>query len=348
MVENGIKEKGEEESAFSIARKSLRAILAGAYERTDVNALVKVCHALAVPYVRRRLSGDVVLKRTLELNVGDFAYDCLADLFAFADSGDFPHFRAYFAAYPPARLTDAEVLVHLRRLVFSHVNQGLFRLYNEVDPSLGKIIRNIKLALQQFDSLVLIERFGVPCLAPADADRMLQNRSPEIEELEAGLRGYLRGKDNIPFMLGKLALYLLETHDIARVVPLTHVAIVFRSIYTTQYPDETPVSVEENVDSNDLQEVVRETVEEVRKRMTLQYVKKKKIQPRLLDIYFIVIEERLRLTHSGDGVEKGLKELLGRHLDGMTASEYRTKHRSKLEYLSRLTGKELARKLNSK
>ncbi|MCL5020424.1 MAG: hypothetical protein M1339_01915 [Bacteroidetes bacterium] len=334
---------------MAIARGSLRAILDGACEHTSVNSLVKVCHALAVPYVRRRLSGDVVLRRTLELNIGDLSYDCLADLFAFADSGEFPHFQAYFAAYPPDMLSDQEVLVHLRRLVFSHVNQGIFRVYNEVDPSLGKIIRNIKLALQQFDSLVLIERFGVPCLAPAEGDRMLQNRNLEIEEVEAGLRGYIRGRDNIPYMLGKLALFLHETYDVCRVVPLTHAAIVFRSIYTTNAGDDAYASsVEENVDVSNLKEVVREAVEEVRKRMSPQYLRKKKMHPSLLDVYFKVIEERMRLTFSGDGSEKGLKELLGLHLDGMTDNEYKANHRSRLEYLSRLTGEEVARKLKMK
>ncbi len=349
MDGNGSKEIGEDKTLMRIARSSVRSILNGTYESAEINALVKVCHALAVPYVRRRLSGDVVLRRTLELNIGDFAFDCLADLFAFAASGEFPHFQAYFAAYPPEGLTDEEVLVHLRRLVFSHVNQGIFRLYNEVDPSLGKVIRNIKLALQQFDSLVLIARFGVPCLAPAEGDRMLQSRSIEIEELETGLRSYIRGKSNIPFMLGKLALFLHESRDVCRVIPLTNAAIVFRSIYSTNFGDEAySSSIEENLDVSNLHEIVHEAVEDVRKRMSPQYLKRKKIRPSLLDIYFRVIEERMKLTFSGDGSESGLKELLGRHLNGMTDIDYRSKHRSRLEYLSRMAGKEVARRLNMK
>lgn len=341
-----------EEGTFSgkeTADYCLRAILGGEYGLKEVDALVKVCHVLAVPYVRRRLNGDVVIKRTLELNISDFAFDCLADLFAFADSGEFPHFHAYFAAYPLDDLSKEEIFSHLRRLVFSQVNQGIFRLYNDVDPSLGKIIRNIKLALQQFQSLVIVERFGVQCLVPADGDMLLHKKSLEIEELESGLRGYLHGKENIPYMLGKLSLYLHENSESSRVVPLTSAAIVFRSIYTYSLEKTQYTSMDgANLESLDLEETIREAVRKTRERMSVQYLRKKNIRPSLLDTYFEVIEERMKRSFSGDGLEKGLRELLSERLRGMTTSEYRSKHRSRLEYLSRLAGEEVARRLKNR
>ncbi len=81
--------------------------------------------------------------------------------------------------------------------------------------------------------------------------------------------------------------------------------------------------------------------------MAGQYLRKKRINPALLDTYFLVIERRLTLTFSGDGKEKGLRELLGERLDNMTNTEYRTRHRSRLEYLSRLTGEQVARRLKT-
>lgn len=335
-------------SLKEIAAKSLRAILKSEYGQSEVNDLIGVCHALAVPYLSSRLGRDIVLKKTLNLDVTDFSYDCIADLFAYAESGEFPHLHAYFAAYPPEKLTDEELLIHLRRLVFSHVNHGIFRLYNEVDPSLGKVLRNIKMALQQFHSLVMIERFGVPCLGPSDGDLMLQFRSLEPEELESGLRSYLRGTENIPFMLGKLALFFHERSDVSRVVPLSLVGVVFRSIYASRTENEAPVEVVgERMEIDGLAVIVRSAVEKTREKMAGQYLRKRRIDPALLDTYFAVIEKRLNLTFSGDGNEKGLRELLREQLDKMTDTEYRTRHRSRLEYLSRLTGEEVARRLKA-
>ena len=336
-------------SVKEIADRSLRAILSGQYGEAEVNDLVRVCHALAVPYVRRRLSTDILLRRTLELNMSDFAYDCIADLFAFAGSGEFPHIEAYFAAYPYDRFTGEEMLSHLRRLVFSQVNHGIFRLYNEVDPSLGKVLRNIKLALQQFRSLVVVEIFGEPCLAPAEGDRLIEGRVLDIDELEAGLRGYLRGTENIPFMLGKLALFLQENEYVSRVIPMTSVAIVFRNLYSRSSEMDDVASVtDDRLESANLAGVVHEAVQKTRDKMALQYVRKRRIRTSLLDAYFIAIETRLLLTFSGDGHDRGLRELLSEQLKGMTEAEYRSKHRSRLEYFSRLAGEEVARRLRQR
>ncbi len=332
-----------------IAGKSLRAILKGEYGQGEVNDLIGVCHALAIPYLSSRLGRDVVLKKTLNLDVTDYAYDCIADLFAYTESGEFPHFHAYFAAYPPEKLTDEELLTHLRRLVFSNVNHGIFRLYNEVDPSLGKVLRNIKMALQQFHSLAIVERFGEPCLAPADGESMMNLRPLEIDDLESGLKNYLRGTENIPFMLGRLALFLQERSDVSRIVPLSSVGIVFRSLYMSRIENDEPARVvEEEMEIDSLARVIRASVEQVKNKMVKQYSLKKRIHPSLLETYFRVIERRLNLTFSGDGHEKGLRELLREDMNSMTDNEYRAKHRSRLEYLSRLTGVEVARRLKQR
>ena len=56
-------------------------------------------------------------------------------------------------------LDEEEATQQLRILVFSKVNQGLFRLYRENDPILARLIRNIKLAVKadpSFKQLVLL------------------------------------------------------------------------------------------------------------------------------------------------------------------------------------------------
>ncbi len=325
----------------------LQAILSGVYETKDVNELVRVCHALAIPHIRKKLFRDTVLRENIRLNINDFAYDCIADLFAFGKTGEFPHFRAYFAAYPIEALTPEETISHLRRLVFSHANQGIFRLYNEADPILGKIIRNIKLAVQQFNSLKLVERFGEPCLVPTDGDPLMQLRSLERDELERGLSGYLHGNENVPYMLGKLALFLQEQTEGSRIVALSLAGSVFRSIYTMAPQSDAEVNrVEIEVMNNDLRESIGKAVEKIKAKMLVHYSRKKRIDAGLVEIYFRVIEARFNLTFSGDGKEKGLYELLKEQIADLTDAEYRKIHRSRLEYLSRLTGNEVTRILD--
>ncbi len=327
-------------------KKLLQSILSGKQFEVELNSLVHLCHSLAIPYVAKRLNKDSILRGTLGLDVSDFAYDCIADLFAFSGSGQFPHFHAYFAAFPLASLSDAEAVSHLRRLVFSHANQGIFRLYNQVDPTLGKIIRNVKLALQEFTSLELVEQFGEQRLAPSGCDQLIQFRTLDAVELETGLGKYLHGTENIPFMLGKLALFLREQEYTSRVVSLTIVAIVFRSLYKRAADVDLNQDMEKvETVSDDLNGVIRKAVKSTMKRAQNTYARKKNMDVGLLEVYFRVIEKRFVLIHSGDGVEVGLRELLKEHFPDMSADEYKKKHRSRLEYLSRLTGLEVGKEL---
>jgi hypothetical protein len=326
------------------AEKTLHAILSGKCNAHDVDELVRICHALAIPHVRRRVVKDSVLQENIGLNIADFAYDCIADLFATGETGDLLHFQAYFAAYPIETLNRQEIISHLRRLVFSHANQGIFRLYNEADPSLGKIIRNIKLAIQQFQRFKIIERFGELCLVPAEGDSLSHLPSLEIEDLERGLSIYLHGGENIPFMLGKLALFLQEQTDVSRVVPLSLAAKVFRSIYMSASQNITEVNHAETcLPGDDLKEAIVLAINRVRTKTTVGYARKKKIDAELIEIYLKVIEKRLNLTFSGDGKEKGLYELLKEEISDLNETKYKAIHRSRLEYLSRLTGNEAAK-----
>lgn len=329
-------------------RGLLESILSGICTDIEVNTLVRVCHALAIPYVAKRLSKDTILKETLSLNTRDFAYDCVADLFAFSIDREFPHFHAYFAAYPIGSLTDAELIAHLRRLVFSHTNKALFRLYNQVDPALAKVIRNIKLALQEFQSLTIVERFGEQCLAPAGCDPLVHLPPIGIKDLESGLSKYLRGSENIPFMLGRLALYLTEQEDYSRIVTITDSAIAFRSIYARlSLPNIDQVEPEPRGESSDVNDAIKLSVAFTREWAKNVYAEKKHIKGELLDTYFAAIEKYLMRIYSGDGLENSLREVLAACLPEMTTAEYMKAHRSRLEYLSRLTGRELARRLRS-
>ncbi|MEX0721402.1 MAG: hypothetical protein WD059_12090 [Balneolaceae bacterium] len=75
-------------------------------------------------------------------DIDDLALDCIADLFG--REGDcLTEIESYFPKEQLSELKESEVAIKLRRLVFSKVNEGLFRNYRSFDPSLSKIIRNI-------------------------------------------------------------------------------------------------------------------------------------------------------------------------------------------------------------
>jgi len=118
-------------------RENITAVMSGLHTRAQLNGFVSACHALALAFLRSKRSVGL-LADAEGLKLPDLAYDCIADLFQKSESGDFVRIRAYFGGLDIDRVTDEELLTYLRRLVFSLVNQGVFRLYHEVDPPSAK------------------------------------------------------------------------------------------------------------------------------------------------------------------------------------------------------------------
>ena len=166
------------------------------------------------------------------LSSSDLAYDCVADLFRRDERGSLIQIRAYFGALEISDASDAEMLMHLRRLVFSAVNQGIYRLYRQADPAFGKILRNIKLAVATLQNFTEeIERFGEPYLVPALADPLTECPPFEIGYLERALAPFVRNSPSVPTLLGALSFILRQQEKCSPAIALATVASLFRSVY---------------------------------------------------------------------------------------------------------------------
>ena len=226
----------------------------------------------------------------------DIAFDCIADLFQQNEEGRFVQLEAYFSSFDIANESDESLLSHLRRLVFSKANQVIFRIYNETDPSLGKIIRNIKLAIQSLNNFDIVTRFDETCILPSACETLEHLPAIKRNEFENQIRNTAHGTETIPQLLAQLSLYLRQQTEYSRLVPMVSVALVFRSLYQNQ-----KVSADE---FENYFSVIKES-----------------ISARLI---------------SQDGEDFSFFKGLNAHIPDLTDEEYHKKHKSKIEYLGRL------------
>jgi hypothetical protein len=237
------------------------------------------------------------------------------------------------------------MLVYLRRLVFSKVNQAIFRLYNEADPSLAKILRNIKLAIYSLKHFVEVERFGEACITPSLCETLEHLPAIDRDELGRRLLEVTTGTERIPDLLAILSVYLRQQTEHSRIVPLISVAFLFRSIYTSKHylPAEEP-NLESNLVANDTAIIIKKACGEIRKQMEKRYVAKGKVPKEMFERYFKVIETGLRMRYiDQDGQDFSLYESLRNLVPDLSKDDYYQSHKDRLEYLSRLAD-ELATK----
>lgn len=271
------------------------------------------------------------------MSPGDIAYDCIADLFRRGDSGAFVHFTSYFEGIPLDQSSDDELLIHLRRLVFSAVNQSIFRLYNEIDPSLGKILRNIRISIQTLQNFTEIERFGESHIVPGLCDPLEHLLVPDRETLESALLPLSTGRENIPELLSRLSLYLRGQRCHSRIVSVVEVALAFRSVYTAKRDrGEQTEQSDEELQKSDLRATIRWACGQIQERMRPEYVGKGKVTQEQFSRYIEAIGVYLIGKAGADGTgDLSLYESCLRVDPGMGREEFRTRHRSRLEYLTR-------------
>jgi hypothetical protein len=320
-------------------RDNLLAVLGGAFTHQQLTAVIQVCHALASAF----LSGKKTA-RTLTILHGishsDLAYDCIAEIFQQDRAGHFVQLQGYFNSLCLETASDEETLVHLRRLVFSKVNQAIFRLYHEADPALAKILRNIKLAIYSLQHFVEVERFGETCIAPSLCETLEHLPAIDREELERDLLELTTGAERIPDLLAILSVYLRQQTEHCRIVPLVAVAFLFRSIYTSKHylPRTEESSPENTFVADDTMAIIQRACGEIRKQMEKRYVAKGKVPKETFEQYFKVIETGLRMRYvDQDGQDFSLYESLRNLVPDLSKEDYYQSHKDRLEYLSRLT-----------
>jgi hypothetical protein len=328
-------------------RPVINTILNGHPSTNSVNELIFICRKIALVHLRRKAVSGRLHPDICSIPLTNLAIDCIADLFQQDDDGNVVQIRSYFDGLSVESISDEDLLTHLRRLICSRVNQSIFRIYNEMDPSLGKILRNIKLAMGALDNFNVIDRFGENCIIPSNCESLEQLPVIDQTDLERQMRKNANGSESIPKLMAILSRYLRGQKENSRIVPLTTVAFIFRSIYSIQIDiDSGDTCMEDRFIAGDVASLIQELCRRMMSENELKYVQKKKIEPETFKKYFNVIEENLYQTIIGqDGDRASYYESLSSLIPGLTKEEYRKVHKSKIEYLARLTHKQVIKEL---
>ncbi|HTO94670.1 MAG TPA: hypothetical protein VMM80_09840, partial [Bacteroidota bacterium] len=258
-------------------KAKLESLLKGTAASSDVRSVVRIAHAIARAALARRIQSEPLV-RFHGLDYSDLAYDCIADLFARDDRGRYVALATYFMAFDFDALTDADVFFHIQRLVLRNVKQGVYRLYHQMDPQLGKILRNVKLSVQSLGLFAETERLGETCLAPASVDTLEHLPPMKPEELTFALLNAATGNEFVPEILSTAHRILCAQGERSRVMTLINVALGIRAFYEQKSaPRLREVSEETDDVSIDAIEAIHVACRELRSKADEKYVKRGKV-----------------------------------------------------------------------
>ena len=319
-------------------RAALEALQTRALTYPEVDHLVRTFHALALAYVGRKVHAGKLETNRLGISLDDLAVDCIADLFARDDRGTFPSLHSYFADVTLDSLSDPEVLGLCRRLVFSAVNQQLFRIFGSYDPAFRKLLRNLKGAARRIPGVQLVEHQGDAWLLfSANGARITARPVMPPEFLEMHLARSLSVRSSATDMLRSVGEVLVDQPGFARAYPLLGLASVLRQMLVRMGVVEEPEQ-QDGISTAEIDKVLKQLLPEVVSAVGMRYLRDGKLQPALLDAYQDAVREILLMEFGdGNGRDVSFCDILTTKIPGLTPAGYASEHRSRLEYLVRLS-----------
>lgn len=319
----------------------LQAVLHNEATPHEFNQFVNLCISVALTLLERKAAAGQLSRAMFQMPLNDIAVDCIADLFRSDENGIPIQMQTYFECVNLDEASEEETLILLRRLVFSKIRQGLFRSYNELDPSLGRILRNIKLGVTLTGEFAESERFGDVVLTVTGCDALTHMPVVQKESLTQILSEIPLANDHVPSMLSALSLHLRSQAEYCRVVPLLPLALAWREhLLANRMTEEEGLSIaERGLLTQDVRRIAQDACEAVKELMRPRYVKEGGIESETLDAYFRVIFASVFAEYWDASTVESLFSLLAAEIPGLTESAYRENHRNTIEYLLKLVRK---------
>lgn len=305
----------------------------------QVRELISVSHKLAVAYLKIKIIARKIDFNTIGITPDEFAYDSIAELFSSDHSDDYPKIKTYFQKiFEGDAINEEELLSHLRRLIFSAVNDNIFRVRKFQDPALAKIIRNLK-DVVNFKTKFKIKKVWNETYIDFDNEEV---KSPlplyPSDLLVVKLNGNISNKNLFETFILTIGELLNSQNDYRKEYPLLGLAYILRDYFMIKN-----MSIEENEDhkelhSAELQLLLSEAQAVIKKNIGEKYINSGKFTPDIWDCYEKTIHDILTQVFIEDtGLESNYFNFLLRYLPNLTFAEYQKFHKTKMEYLIRLS-----------
>jgi len=329
-------------------KQILSDLLSPTPSHAGVKEFVSLCHKMAVVYLRQKARTGRFTLPSLALPTEDLTWDSLADLFQRDQRGVFVKLTSYFRALDWENKSEDELLAAVRRLIFSQVNQAIYRNYREADPSLGKILRNLKNAAADSPLFTLTHCCGESWLSLHEADddsSLLPVMPPEF--MEAHLMAAVRGEPDMKQVLSVLSGILSAQREYRPGFPLTGLALIIRSTFVKLHAVlEQESNCHDHFASEEIQQMISKSLAITKTKMFASYVGKHKTGAAIYETYFLAMHDWLGAEFvDNDGYGRSYHDYLRRHLPEMTRADYQQHHRCQFEYLAKLAREEFIHQL---
>jgi hypothetical protein len=330
----------------------LKSILKGEFSRHELDKLAYIALQIALVRVEQYIESGKINLNTFQMSARSIAVYCISDLFLPDRNGELKKINSFFSDEKDIELLDEDKARYFfRSLVFMKIQDGLARLWGEIDPIYNKILRNLRHHININPEIKKFKMLGEIYIYSAP-DNSLNDRCPSMpmEELEFNLHSRLRGNDDHSDCLELMLEILNEQTEYQKFYLLSDMADVIRRIHTLKinHSIETNYNLSETPDSDDLEKIITNCMTLTRKKLYTKYVNSEKMGKELFDKFFHAIEEIIFdafLYCNKDGNNQSYFSIVQKHIPEITNEQYRKEYHNIFEYLVKLSKDDIREQL---
>lgn len=331
-------------------RRCIQSVISESPDRASTAYVIEQSHKLALAYLIKKMHSGSLQLSMFGLSVEDLALDSIAELFQRNEDGTFPTLRAYFERYLDISVAgDTETTVALRRLVFSKVNENLFRRYHEADANLSRIIRNVKDGTKVNDDLVIQSVRGQMSIVVKEEARTERHRKPDAmnlplappEVLESFFTSELGTHRRVRDLTARYVDFTRAHPFYAPGHPLISFARFVRAAFERTEAASCTDEAEQLFSKEETEQAVAYAVKRVAVDKKASYVGRGKIDVATFEAYLEAVSTILTIHFIHDVETVSFYAVLSEHLPDLSESDYKENHRNILEYLTKLARTEL-------
>lgn len=343
----------------------IRSICDGTYCQTQLVQFINLSQKISLGYLKyqevtgKRISGE---RLETEIELEDLAIDCIAELFCRDEDDNFVQLKRYFEPKfeETPEITEAEVLILIRRLIVRKTKQELSRIFRERDPEGAKIVRNIKVAIRSSEKLYVFRDMGKDFVFYSNGYRVedeididneeiikyLRRTNPPIPEdiLQTKFVDIYNPNDSVSAAIGKLLETVYRNNEYQNFLSVDIVVKFLRKVKFEAYKEKakadehvpTPV---DNLESKEIESYITVVMDSIWSKIQSQYLSTGKLQVDKADIYNKALKDVLYdLIQKKDNSSyfRNLKH----YLPELTQQDYRSHERSVFEYLAKVAKRE--------
>jgi|WetSurMetagenome_2_1015567.scaffolds.fasta_scaffold113966_2 hypothetical protein len=324
---------------------SLQRILSPRPTPADAEPFVALALRIATLHMQKKIASGAINPAFFGLSTADLAVDCVGPLFERDAQGRFVQLLTYYVPLRWEELDETELLAYTRRLVFSKIHQQLARLYKETDPSLEKLMRNLRNAMRSGRHLAEVRR-GNELWAVIPGYKEQEQGLPLMpwEFLEGELTPRIHASTTLKDIVRCTAEIFEGQKVYRRSYPFTSLALIVRTafvrvggLHEIEHHDHTL-----ELAPHEIRQAVHKATARIASAKQETYVAQGRVDKRIYDAYMDAARTILQAEFvENDGHDKSFYERLAEKIPGMSTADYQHHHRCHFEYLVKLSREEL-------